>query len=165
LVKKHLNPPLLREMMSSLFNTPEKINNYVIENPSHRIETTYYLRTDTIITQHIYDDNVLIHQVWKLKDSYIQNVYSEVGIITKMEQLLHLVDIGWMHLHYSAVWKFSEGRENEKEWQTESREIIKGSLAYKKPEPTILPDFLFDILLSDVTNHLQFDQYIEEKRK
>lgn len=157
-----LNKPIFKKNHHHVFTSSEDFYTYINENPEHEVIPRYYVRSGFFATQHIYKDGLLLNIVWELTDIDFKKVHEETNGIKSLANIIYLRNKKWVRLVHGSVWEYSRlsGIESP---PTESLAYQRHSLEYQVPYPSKIPDFIFDILISDIENHIKFQEYIEKQ--
>lgn len=159
----HLNKPVFEKNQKEMLKEVEDFYTYIKENPEHEIVPRYYVRSGFFATQHIYKDGLLMNLVWELTDIDFKKVHDETGGINNLNSIVILRNNQWVRLLHASVWEYSKERKVEENKPSEIHKYKRHALEYQVPFPSKIPDFLFDILISDIDNRIKFDQYIEKQ--
>lgn len=160
----YTNFPVFKDSHCELFKEIEDFHSYVLKNPQHELKMKYF-RSGYFSTEHIFEDGLIINQVWKLNNVDYQDLHKEVGVIKTLGELIYLKKQGLILLIHSDIWEYSKKREEVGDYQQEISNYRRETLEYQVKNPSTIPDFLFTILANEINNWLLFEQYLRNKEK
>ena len=157
------NLPVYPENKCEYFHTFADYFTYTLQNPEHQMTPKYY-RKGYFSTEHLYEDGLLINQVWKLKNVEYENIYNEIGILKTIDDLLFLTKKGWLECIHADVWNYSQLRDDKDNinWKEQVRANTRESLEFNVKVPSSIPDSEFDRLIKETANYILFEKYLKE---
>lgn len=159
----HLNKPVFETDYKQVFKETEDFYTYIKENTEHEVVPRYYVRSGFFATQHIYKDGLLMNLVWELTGIDFKKVHDEIGGINNLTNIVSLRNNQWVRLIHANVWEYSQARDLPEVSTSEIHKYKRHSLEYQVHYPSKIPDFIFDILVSDISNCIKFDEYIQKQ--
>ena len=160
------NYPVTEKNSNQVFSSEEDFIRYLKNYPFFTTKIVF-IRNEHFNTRHTFTDGLTISLLWKLNDKTLGDLTRHLeGRTLNIYEILGLQSLGWLICIKGEVWQYSNSLMGDMP-EPLLRDIVSTrmyqTLEFEVSKPSTLPDFLFDMLISENDLLLKFKQYLENR--